>query len=63
METKGTEGKEVKEETIALKVDITKSLHKQLKIRALVMDTTLKDLVVTILEQWVKKKTITPNEL
>jgi predicted HicB family RNase H-like nuclease len=60
---KETEGKEVQEETVALKVNIPKSLHKQLKLRALVMDTTLKELVVTILEQWVKKKTITPDEL
>lgn len=63
MGTKETEGKEVQEGTVALKVDIPKSLHKQLKLRALVMDTTLKELVVTIMEQWVKKKTITPNEL
>lgn len=59
----GTNKKKVTKDTIALKVDIPKALHKQLKLRALVMDTTLKDLVVTILEQWVKKKTITPDEL
>lgn len=59
----GTNKKEVPEETIALKVMITKSLHKQLKLRALVMDKTLQKLVVSILEQWVKRKVITPNEL
>lgn len=58
-----TNKKEVKEETIALKVMITKTLHKQLKIRALVMDKTLQELVIAILDKWVKSKTINPDEL
>jgi len=42
---------------VNLNITLPDELHKSLKIKALQKDTTLKDLIVELLEEWVKHET------
>lgn len=47
--------KQEKKDTKAVKIDLPKELHKQLKLKAVETEQTIQNVIISLISKWVKK--------
>lgn len=47
--------KKEKKDTKAVKVDLPKDLHKQLKLKAVETEQTIQNVIIALISEWVRK--------